>query len=149
MNIESQIKTSKLNSNKKAVISIIYTANFLMDEISAVLKPFDLSLQQFNVLRILKGRKDKPANLSFIQERMISKMSNTSRLVDKLIQKQLVKRTICEQNRRKVDIYITEKGKNLLNEVNEMVDRKEYEITSNLSVSQLNLISDLLNIIRE
>jgi DNA-binding MarR family transcriptional regulator len=149
MNIESQIKTSKLNSNKKAVISIIYTANFLMDEISAVLKPFDLSLQQFNVLRILKGRKDKPANLSFIQERMISKMSNTSRLVDKLIQKQLVQRTICEQNRRKVDIFITAKGKNLLNEVNEMVDRKEYEITSNLSVSQLNLISDLLNIIRE
>lgn len=148
MSIETEIKTSKINSHKRAIISIIYTANFLMDEISAVLKPYDLSLQQFNVLRILKGRKDKPANLSFIQERMISKMSNTSRLVDKLIQKELVSRTICKQNRRKVDIYITEKGKNVLGEVNVIIERKEQDITSNLSVHQLDLISNLLNDIR-
>jgi len=148
MNIENEIKTSNISDNKKAIINVIFTSNFLSEEITAVLKPFDLSLQQFNVLRILKGRKDKPANLSFIQDRMISRMSNTSRLVDKLIHKELVSRQVCEKNRRKVEIFITGKGKKLLEQVNKLVDDKELEITEGLSTHQLQTLNTLLNDLR-
>jgi len=148
MNIEGEIKTLNISDTKKAIINVIFTSNFLSEEISTVLKPFDLSLQQFNVLRILKGRKDQPANLSFIQERMISRMSNTSRLVDKLIQKDLVKRQVCENNRRKVEIFITTKGKAMLDQVNKLVDEKEFEITENLTTDQLKTLNTLLNDLR-
>ena len=148
MNIEEEIKASKMNNSKRAIINIIYTSNFLVDEISYVLKPYDLSLQQFNVLRILNGRKDEPANLSFIQDRMISKMSNTSRLVDKLIQKELVNRHICQQNRRKVEIFITPKGKNLLGKVNSLIDDKEIQLTKGISDKDLEHINALLNNLR-
>jgi DNA-binding MarR family transcriptional regulator len=149
MKIEEHIKTKNLSEYKKVLINIIYTANFLNDEISAVLKPFDISIQQFNVLRILKGQKDKPANLSTIQDRMVSKMSNTTRLVDKLIDKKLVIRRICPDNRRKVEIMITDEGKFFLGKVNKSVETKELELTSNLKGEELKEINLLLNQIRE
>jgi len=149
MKIEEHIKTKQLSEHKKALINIIYTANFLNDEISAVLKPFDISIQQFNVLRILKGQKDKPANLSTIQDRMVSKMSNTTRLVDKLIDKKLVVRRICPDNRRKVEIMITDEGKKFLGKVNTSVETKELELTSNLKGEEFKEINLLLNQIRE
>ncbi|MFO7720756.1 MAG: MarR family transcriptional regulator, partial [Gillisia sp.] len=75
MNIENQIKTSsQLPASKRLLISLIYTANQINDQIGEALKPFDLSIPQFNVLRILRGQKGKPANLNTIQERMVSKM---------------------------------------------------------------------------
>jgi DNA-binding MarR family transcriptional regulator len=138
-----------MNSHKRAIVNVIYTANYLTEEITSVLKTFDLSLQQFNVLRILQGNKDKPANLSFIQDRMITKMSNTSRLVDKLIQKGLVSRSICKDNRRKVDIFITDQGKELLRNLNNIIEKKEFALTSNLTYEQLDFLNDLLNQIRE
>ena len=147
MKIEDDIKTTKISDNKKAIVNVIFTSNFLFDEISNVLKPFDLSVQQFNVLRILKG-KGGPANLSFVQERMISRMSNTSRLVEKLAQKNLVSRKICEYNRRKIEIFITEKGENLLEVVSTLVDQREIEITNSLSRKQLQDLNNLLNNLR-
>jgi DNA-binding MarR family transcriptional regulator len=149
MIIEEEIQTTKMNSHKRAIVNVIYTANYLTEEITSVLKTFDLSLQQFNVLRILQGNKDKPANLSFIQDRMITKMSNTSRLVDKLIQKGLVSRSICKDNRRKVDIFITDQGKELLRNLNNIIEKKEFALTSNLTYEQLDFLNDLLNQIRE
>lgn len=119
-----------------------------MDKINIELKAFDISLQQFNVLRILKGQKDKPANLSTIQERMVTKMSNTTRLVDKLINKNYVKRAICESNRRKVEITITEEGKKFLDKVNPIMDEFENRVTSNFSTEDLILLNELLNKLR-
>jgi DNA-binding MarR family transcriptional regulator len=148
MNIENEIKTLHISDNKKAIINVIFTSNFLSEEISNVLKPYDLSLQQFNVLRILNGQKGKPASLSFIQDRMISRMSNTSRLVDKLIQKDLVNRQVCEKNRRKVEIFITSNGKALLKQVNKLVDDKELEITNGMTFNQLHTLNTLLNELR-
>jgi len=113
--------TAKLPMSKKTVINISYSSIWMKDEITAVLKPYDISIEQFNVLRILRGKKGEPTNLQDIQERMINKMSNTTRLVDKLILKGLVERFICEKNRRKVDIYITEQGLNLLNEIDPLL----------------------------
>ena len=148
MNIERHIKTDKISEHKKALINIIYTANYVNEEIGQVLKPFDISIQQFNVLRILKGRNDKPASLSNIQDRMVSKMSNTTRLVDKLIYKKLVSRSICEKNRRKVEILITLDGKLFLEQVNKVVDQKETELTEHLNVVELKNINELLNQLR-
>lgn len=149
MNIESKVKTDNLPEHKKALINVIYTANFINDEIGNILKPFDISIQQFNVLRILKGQKEKPANLSTIQERMISKMSNTTRLVDKLIDKKLAEREICEHNRRKVEIVITDHGKAFLKKVNTVVEAKEIELTSKFKTLELKTINQLLDQIRE
>ena len=148
MNIETHIKTDKISEHKKALINIIYTANYINEEIGHVLKPFDISIQQFNVLRILKGRNDKPASLANIQSRMVSKMSNTTRLVDKLIEKELVSRSICKQNRRKVEIVITAYGKTFLEQVNNAVEQKEKELTKHLNTEELEHINVLLNHLR-
>lgn len=109
------------------------------------LKPFDVSLQQFNVLRILKGQKGKPANLSTINERMVTKMSNTTRLVDKLIAKQFVDRHVCESNRRKVEILITEEGMQALEKMNLAIQTAEKEVLANVDTSDLNELNQLLD----
>jgi len=148
MSIEEQIKTNQILEHKKALINTIYTANFINDEIASVLKPFEISIQQFNVLRILKGQRGKPANLSTIQERMVSKMSNTTRIVDKLIEKDYVSRATCIENRRKVEITITKEGKEFLNKVNVVVEKKELEMTSSLNENELEQINQLLDKLR-
>lgn len=149
MEIESHIKTVQvLKTHKKALINILITAQHVSDAMSTLLKTYDLSTQQFNVLRILKGQNAKPANLSTIQERMINKMSNTSRLIDKLIDKQLVSRKICPENRRKIEILITKKGEKLLEEINPKFEAKEREITKQLSEEDLQLLNKQLNKLR-
>ncbi|PKV52405.1 DNA-binding MarR family transcriptional regulator [Aquimarina sp. MAR_2010_214] len=146
LNIEKIIKTDiELPLPKKVVINLLYTENWIMDKINIELKTYDISLQQFNVLRILKGQKEKPANLSTIQERMVTKMSNTTRLVDKLISKGYVKRITCKSNRRKVEITITQQGKVFLDEINPIMDEFENRITSNFSTKELAQLNELLN----
>ena len=114
----------------------------------AILKPYDLTIQQYNVLRILRGQKGKPANLCTIQERMIDKSSNTTRLVDKLIKKGWVKRSICEENRRKVEIIITTKGLEILKELDPLTEENNEKILKNLSEEQLVTLNNLLDTLR-
>lgn len=143
----------KINTNislsKKTVLNISITSILQKDEILGALKPFDISIEQFNVLRILRGKKGEPTNLQDIQERMISKMSNTTRLVDKLILKGYVERFICEKNRRKVDIYVTENGLNVLKELDPIVEKIEEALTSNLSEKELIELNILLTKLRK
>ncbi|MBW1298075.1 MarR family winged helix-turn-helix transcriptional regulator [Aquimarina litoralis] len=149
MNIEDVIKTKEeLPISRKAIVNILYTENWISERVSAELKTYDLSIQQFNVLRILKGQKGKPANLSTIQERMVSKMSNTTRLVDKLIKKDFVKRVTCETNRRKVEITITKEGQQFLDKISPVIDNFEKKTTSNLSEEELITLNNLLNKLR-
>ncbi len=149
LNIEKIIKTEvELPLSKKVIVNLLYTENWIMDKINIELKAHDISLQQFNVLRILKGQKEKPANLSTIQERMVTKMSNTTRLVDKLITKGYVKRIICKSNRRKVEITITQKGKLFLDKVSPIMTKFENEVTSNLTEKDLIQLNELLNKLR-
>lgn len=150
MKIEEQIKTSSpLPTSRRLLISLLYTANQVNDQIGEALKPFDISIPQFNVLRILRGQKGKPANLSTIQERMVSKMSNTTRLVDKLIVKGLVERVICEENRRKVEISITQQGMNLLTKMDPVVDQAENAITSKLQPEEMEKMTELMEQLRK
>jgi DNA-binding MarR family transcriptional regulator len=135
MKIEEILKTkANLSIEKKILINLQLAAAKTASAMMCVLKEFDISIQQFNVLRILRGQKGKPANLNTIQERMVNKMSNTTRLVDKLVDKKLVDRCICEENRRKVEILITQKGLNLLLQIDPKIDELE-----NLSTKELNV----------
>ncbi len=135
---------AKMPLSQASVINIFYTSNWMKDDLILQLKPFDLSLEQFNVLRILRGQKGKAINLQDIQERMISKMSNTTRLVDKLIKKKFVKRTICKTNRRKVEISITALGLEALEIVDPLIDTTEKYITKNLTQKELTQLNTLL-----
>lgn len=130
--------------SQASVINIFYTSNCIKDDLLLRLKPFDLSLEQFNVLRILRGQKGKTINLQDIQERMVSKMSNTTRLVDKLIKKKFVNRTICKSNRRKVEILITDIGLETLAEVDPLIDAAEKNITKKLTHEELTQLNTLL-----
>ena len=123
-------------TTRNTVISILTSGYKINDELSSLFKKFDLSIPQFNVLRILRGQRGKPANLSTVQERMIHKMSNTTRLIDKLIQKGFVKRNICENNRRKIEIYITNSGLELLKSIDETLNNKESFILENINLEE-------------
>ncbi|MFD0931161.1 MarR family winged helix-turn-helix transcriptional regulator [Psychroflexus salinarum] len=149
MIIEKELKISKqLPESKRALLNLLFTENWITDEITTTLKPFDITTQQFNVLRILKGMKGKPSSLQTIQERMINKMSNTTRLVDKLIKKNFVQREQCESNRRKVDITITKEGIEALEEINKVVDESESKLTESLTQDELKQLNHLLNKLR-
>lgn len=146
MNIEEAIKsTVPLNPHTKTVLNIMYSSRIVEEKIAETLKPFGISMQQYNVLRILRGQKGKPANLSTIQERMINKMSNTTRLVDKLIEKGYSDRSICESNRRKVEIKITQKGLNLLSEIDPLTLTANNTILKDFSLNELNTLNTLLD----
>ncbi len=145
MTIEEIIKSnSPLPLQKKTVLNIMYTQNIMAEKFGEVLKPFDISAEQFNVLRILRGQKGNPANMSLIQERMLAKTSNTTRLVDKLLLKGLVTREICPENRRKMEVMITEKGLALLLELDPKVDQHEALYASAMSPEELQQLNDLL-----
>ncbi|MDX1761160.1 MAG: MarR family transcriptional regulator [Christiangramia sp.] len=148
MKIEELLKTDKMPEAKKLVLNIIVTANYLNERLAEILKPFDISSQQFNVLRILRGQKGKPANLSTIQERMVSKMSNTTRLVDKLVDKDLCERIVCPSNRRKVEIRITKKGMELLEELDPLVEEHEQNVAEKINEKELLTLNDKLNELR-
>lgn len=136
--------TSQLPLSRQTVINIFLSNIWVKNDLLNVLKPHDLSLEQFNVLRILRGQKGNPINLQDIQERMVNKMSNTTRLVDKLILKGFVNRHQCEENRRKIEIFITSDGLNLLKKLDTVVDKTEQNITSNLSQIELKNLNELL-----
>ncbi len=145
MRIEEIIKpTYPMAIEKKTLLNVMYTQNVISEKFNEILKPFDLSPEQFNVLRILRGQKGNPVNMCTIQERMIAKTSNTTRLVDKLLLKDLVIREICPENRRKMEITITEKGLQLLSQLDPIVNEHEETFAKNLSISELELLNELL-----
>ena len=146
MNVEEIIKTEKkLALPVKTMIHFALVSNKIREAFACALKPFDMSEQQFNVLRILRGQKRKPANLSTINERMVTKMSNTTRLVDKLILKGYVDREVCAENRRKVEITITDKGMEILSELDEVMEKTENELLQNFSEKELETLNQLLD----
>ena len=133
----------------KSVIDLMVTGNWLQDKLAEVLKPHKLSNAQFNVLRILRGQKGKPASLSCVSDKMIHKMSNTTRLVDKLLEKGLVDRIICPENRRKVEITITAEGLKLLEELDGVLEKAEANLMSNLEKNEIEQLEFLLKKLKE
>jgi DNA-binding MarR family transcriptional regulator len=145
MTIEEVIKsTVKMDNSKKVILNIMYTQNVIQDHFNELIKPYDLSVEQYNVLRILRGQKGNPANMCVIQERMLAKTSNTTRLVDKLLLKDFVTRNVCPDNRRKIEVLITQKGLDILQELDPKVNEHEREFAENLSPQDLELLNQLL-----
>jgi DNA-binding MarR family transcriptional regulator len=133
---------------KRTALNFMITNKTLSENYLDFFKQYDISGQQFNVLRILKGQKGKPANLATIQERMIDKNSNTTRLIDKLILKNLVERTICPENRRKVEIIITKNGLELLAIIDPKLNRLEEDIMQPLTTTEAETLNILLEKLR-
>lgn len=147
MKLEEEIKQTKpLDNFQVALLNIQFTESWLSGIFHRILKPYGISQQQYNVLRILRGQCPKPSPLQLITDRMIDKMSNATRLVEKLRKNGLVTRRVCEANRRKVDIMITEKGLALLDEVDKVVSEMMGQIKNlnNQEIDELNRILDKL-----
>ena len=148
MTLESEIKQKKFQSEyHKAIVNIVYTYNWMIEKQTRQLKPFDITLQQYNILRILRGQHPNPATVKLIKERMLDKMSDVSRLVEKLRIKELVNRNICLHDRRNVDVYITEKGLGLLKELDPKEKEME-EFMSNLSKNEIEQLNTYLDKLR-
>ncbi|MFK7813147.1 MAG: MarR family winged helix-turn-helix transcriptional regulator [Maribacter sp.] len=146
MNVEEIIKTKKeIPLETRTIIHLSLVSNRLNEAMGNALKPYEVSLQQFNVLRILRGQKGKPANLSTLNERMVSKMSNTTRLVDKLILKGFVRRCVCASNRRKVEIFITQEGEKALVKMSESMKKAEENVIQNFTPKELRELNQLLD----
>jgi len=142
--LSKDINSKFANNKVKALLNIIYTANWVNSQQNEFFKPFGISPQQFNILRILRGA-GEPIKVQTIKERMIERAPNATRLMDKLCAKDFIKRLPCPNDRRVVHIEITKKGLNLLTEIDR--DFKE-DILENLSEDEALSLSNLLDKIR-
>jgi DNA-binding MarR family transcriptional regulator len=148
MGLEEEIKQKEFKSKQqRAYLNLIFTACHLNLEQTRFFKPYQLSAQQYNVLRILRGQNGKPITIGLIQERMLDVQSNASRLIDKLEEKKLVLRVACPKDKRQMDITITENGLEILKELDDKLNNKESSIS--LTDKESDLLNDLLNKIRE
>lgn len=149
MKLEEELKTEKFKTEQqRAALSVLFTANWIEERTNECFKQYGISQEQYNVLRILKGQKGKPANLSTVQERMIHRMSNATRLVEKLKQKGYVTRVTCEDNRRKVEIAITDSGLLLLDQIDPKLAQTEIDLFRKLNDQEIKEIGILLDKIR-
>jgi DNA-binding MarR family transcriptional regulator len=148
MGIEKDIsQTTFRNEYQKAIINIVYTFNWMNEKMKKVLDKEDITSQQFNILRILRGA-GKPISTLQIRERMLDKMSDTSRIVDRLVLKGLAKKTICANDKRLVDVSISTKGKTLLEKI-DLYEKDMDAILGNLSDAEAKTLNKLLDKIRE
>jgi len=148
MDIENILETSNLSLSKKTVISLLYTHAIINNILNDALKPFDISLQQFHVLRVLRAQNEKPITLETLQELMTNKMSNTTRLIDKLIKKEYVKKNINKTNRRKIDIAISQGGLKILDIIDKVMDGTEKKIIGSLTNNETHDLIRLLGKVR-
>ncbi len=149
MNIEEAIKQGKpMDEYTKLTVNLLYTTSWLSSNLSDALKPLNISVQQYNVLRILKGQHPNVASVKLLTERMLDKMSNASRLVDKLKEKGLVERRECPVDRRKVDVKILEKGVEILEQANKKVNERMESLRNNLGESDAAVLNRLLDNLR-
>lgn len=145
MEIEQILKsTVPMDNSKKIILNILYTQNVITENFNEILKPYEISGEQYNVLRILRGQKGCPANMCVIQERMLAKTSNTTRLVDKLLLKEFVTRQVCPNNRRKIEVTITQKGLDVLKELDPKVIAHEQHFSKNLDSNEIITLNQLL-----
>lgn len=148
MGIEKDIQQDSFrNDYQKAIINLIYTFNWVRDQMQGQLADHLLTMQQYNILRILRGAK-QPLSTLQIRERMLDKMSDTSRIVDRLIVKELVKKTTCKRDKRLVDVVITERGLTLLKELDTYSAQMD-KVLGNLTETEAKQLNLLLDKVRE
>lgn len=148
MGIEKDIHQTKfVNARQKAMINLLFTYGWVIEKIRDFLAKENITHQQFNILRILRGSHPTPLSTLQIRERMLDKMSDTSRIVDRLVAKQLVHKTTCPRDKRLVDVLITEKGQELLQKLDKDADHV-MDIMGNLTETDAEQLSTLLDKLR-
>ncbi len=149
MKLEEELKQVRPFSNErqKAMVNIMFTNGWVNDQFRDFMKSYDLTQQQYNVLRILRGSEPKPLSTSCIRDRMIDRMSDASRIVDRLVKKGLVNRVQCPRDRRLVEIRISEKGLELLSQIDANQESMHHSFSS-LTDDELRQLNDLLDRLR-
>lgn len=148
MKLEEAIKQKRFESPQiKAMLNIMYTANWLMGEFRDVYKPFGITPQQYNVLRILRGKHPESVNPSEIKEVMLDKNPDITRLCDRLLAMGLIGRSIDNDNRRKMNIVITEQGLHMLSMIQPILTERQTQILHRSDIN-FDLLSDLLDELR-
>ena len=132
---------------QRLVVNLLYTSSWLENRQNAILKPFDLTIQQFNLMRILRGRAPQPATVQYITERMLDRNSNASRLLDKLCSKGLAERKICPSNRRAVDVHLTKEGDQMLTGLDASMNQNN-PMANQFTEQNARVVSDLLDRLR-
>lgn len=148
MGIEKEIHQQTFRNNRqKALLNLLYTYGWAIEKIKTFLSQEDITHQQYNILRILRGAHPQPLSTLQIRERMLDKMSDTSRIVDRLVLKDLVKKTTCSKDKRLVDVVITEKGQEILQKLDAQADPMD-QILGSLSNEEAETLSHLLDKLR-
>ena len=149
MILEKEIQQVKpfRNNYHKAAINLIFTGKWMIQFHSDIFKQYNLTFQQYNILRILRGRNHRAATVKLIRERMLDRMSDASRIVELLRKKELVERNICGEDRRKMDVVITQKGLDLLEEIEKESERMDNRLSA-LNEEEIVLLNDLLDKVR-
>lgn len=149
MKLEDAIKqkTPFKSVRQKLAVNIIYTHNWLTDLHKDVFKPYGITPQQYNVLRILRGQHPNPVSTCVIRERMLDRMSDVSRIVDRLVKKDLVIRRTCMEDKRLVDVFISESGMHLLSAVDDLNYQMD-QVFSSLTNEEAEQLNDLLDKLR-
>ena len=148
MSISDDIKQKTFeDEHQKALINLLYTYNHVIGEMNVFFKSLDITRQQYNVLRILRGQHPKPASVNLIKERMLDKMSDASRIVKRLVEKSLIKRDISLDDRRAVEISISDQGLKMLEDTDQQVNDFRHLI-KNLSDSEAKELNFLLDKLR-
>lgn len=148
MGIEEDISQTRFrNDYQKALVNLIFTFNWANERVKATMDRENLTPQQFNILRILRGA-GKPLSTLQIRQRMLDKMSDTSRIVDRLIIKQLVEKNVCPSDKRLVDVSITDKGRAILEKM-DSYDAEMDAVLGNLNNEEVKQLNILLDKIRE
>lgn len=147
--LQQEIKQSKFkNSIEKAMVNILYTANWIIDAEMPIFKVYGIQPQHFNVLKIVKGKHPEPASPSQILAVMLDKGRDLTRLVDKLVKLEMLRRETCPTNRRKVDIYITEKGIALTHKMENEIDVLFAQLGNRITEPEAEQLSNLIDKIR-
>lgn len=144
MTLEKDINQQVFRSEyQKSIINLIYTFNWVNEKLNRSFEPFEITQQQFNILRILRGAA-QPLSTLQIRQRMLDKMSDTSRIVDRLVKKGLVKKSVCREDRRLVDVLLTDKGKKLLQTMDGLNEEMDtiFKYLSEEEARQLNILLD-------
>jgi DNA-binding MarR family transcriptional regulator len=147
MELEKEIKQKSFKSEHiKLAVNILYTGNWMQFVHAQTFKPYGLTVQQFNVLRILRGQHPNPCTVNLIVDRMLDKSSNASRIIDRLLTKELVERKQCEKDRRAVDVVITPKGLDMLKQLDDDLARMEdtFKTLTDEEAHTLNMLLDKL-----
>jgi DNA-binding MarR family transcriptional regulator len=148
MKLEEAIQQKNFKSpQQKLAINLIYTSNWLNNKYASFFKDLDITIQQYNVLRILRGQHPNYCNLKLVKERMLDRMSDASRIVDKLVIKGFINRHECPNDRRQVNILISDKGLELLKSL-DFIDTETKHLFKNLNTKQIELLNDLLDELR-